>query len=93
MLDPGTITLIVAIIGCILSIASFVRSGSKGAEAQGRMMEKLDQVYNSVERLTIQSAELTRISSQSEEKFNTLFSRMKSIEERVIAVERKQSNA
>lgn len=89
MIDPPTMTLIMVAISCIISVMSFVRSGSKGAEAQGRMIEKLDQVYRIVERQTIQISELVKADSQTAEQYIALSALVQRIEERVSAIERK----
>lgn len=82
IVDPNTVTFIIAIIGCLIGILSFVQGGRKNAEAQGRMMEKLDQVYNSVEQLKLQNADSAAFIAQSEERF-------KNLEKRVNVLERK----
>lgn len=90
----------IAIIGCIIGILSFVRSGNKdgiqNAEAQGRMAEKIDElgrkidkVCNSIEEVKAQNHNLEISSRQSEEKFKTLFTRIQGIEERVLSLEHK----
>lgn len=78
--DPNTVTLIIAIIGCIIGILSFVRGGRKSAEAQGRMMEKLDQVYNSVEDLKKEGGATTAFIAKTEQRFDNLESRVKALE-------------
>jgi len=91
---------LIAIIGCIIGILSFVRSGNKdgiqNAEAQGRMAEKIDElgrkidkVCNSIEEVKAQNHNLEISSRQSEEKFKTLFTRIQGIEERVLSLEHK----
>lgn len=90
----------IAIIGCIIGILSFIRSGNKdgiqNAEAQGRMAEKIDElgrkidkVCNSIEEVKAQNHNLEISSRQSEEKFKTLFTRIQGIEERVLSLEHK----
>jgi len=91
---------LIAIIGCIIGILSFIRSGNKdgiqNAEAQGRMAEKIDElgrkidkVCNSIEEVKAQNHNLEISSRQSEEKFKTLFTRIQGIEERVLSLEHK----
>lgn len=80
MVDPNTVTLIIALIGCVIGVLSFVRGGAKNAESQGRMMEKLDQVYNSVEELKTRDGATAAFIAQSGERFKNLEGRVKSLE-------------
>lgn len=83
------ITLIIAIIGCVIGILSYVRGGNKNAEAQGRMMEKLDQVYDSVKELQKGASSAETHRTQVEERLKTAFNRIEKMEERVTELERK----
>lgn len=80
MVDPNTVTLIIALIGCVMGVLSYTRGGKKASEAQGRMMEKLDQVYNSVEQLKQQNVAYSTFTARSEQRFENLESRVTALE-------------
>jgi len=91
-MDVATISLIGMFISAIISIASFVRSGSTRstteAREMGRFEQKLDGLIVDVKEIKKQNLENAKANSQTEERFKTLFNWKNDIDGRIKALER-----
>lgn len=96
-MDTATVSLIGMFITAIISIASFVRSGSSKsidearieAKGMGKIEAKIDRLITDVESIKQQNIENAKANSQAEERFKTLFSWKDDIDGRVKTLERK----
>jgi len=91
-MDTGTISLIGMFITAIISVASFVRSGSTKTSAEsremGRFEQKLDTISADVKEIKRQNLDTAKLESLTTERLDTLFKWKDRIEERVEKLER-----
>jgi len=92
-IDPSTLTLLIAIIGCIIAVLSFFRSGSNSsaieAREMGRIEQKIDGLISDVREIKEQNFETAKMESQTKERLDTLFKWKDNTEKRLTALERK----
>lgn len=92
-MDIATISLIGMFISAIISISSFVRSGStkSAAEAKemGRIEQKLDSLISDVKEIKKQNLESAKHETQTKERIDTLFRWKDTVENRIGNLEKK----
>lgn len=92
-MDVATVSLIGMFITAIISIASFVRSGSTKstteAKEMGRFEQKLDGLIADVKEIKKQNLESAKMETQTKERLDTLFKWKDAAESRICVLERK----
>jgi len=92
-MDIPIIQLVVVVVSCAVSVAAFVRSGSRKsieeAKVMGRLEEKMDTAIKDLNEIKKQNLEYAKSNTGAEQKFKTLFSWKEATDERLKELERR----